>query len=277
MATANQLVNRELSYVGTKDTGKFNRDYYGYDTGKPWCCVLQWDAFREEHASDLFYDGRKTASCTAVLDWGLREGLTVGLYDGRRGDLILFDWDKSGDADHIGMIVSRNSDGSYQTVEGNTQMSGDQSTGGQVMERTRYVGYDCVRAIIRPKYEEDNLKYNAWCQGIGWAGEKTDGETAGTTGQSKRMEAVKFDKNSQITAQCHCQTYGDMNPVYAGNICGTIGESKRLESIKLDAPYKIEYRVHQQGIGWSGWAKNGEWCGVKGQSKRLEAIEVKRV
>ena len=276
MATATQIINREKSYIGTKDTGKFNRDYYGYDNGKPWCCVFQWDAFREEDASKLFYNGNKTASCTAVLDWGINKGLTVNLYDGMPGDLILFDWNKSGDADHIGMIISKNSDGSYQTVEGNTSI-GNNSNGGQVMERTRYVEYDCVRAIIRPKYKEDYLKYDAWCQGIGWTGQKTDGETAGTTGQSKRMEAVKFDVKSQITAQCHCQTYGDMNSVLPGNICGTVGESKRMEAIKLDAPYKIQFRVHVQGIGWTQWASNGQWCGTKGEGRRMEAIEVKRV
>lgn len=274
MATAKQVLNREKSYIGTKDTGKFNRDYYGYDTGEPWCCVFQWYCFREENASKLFYNGNKTASCTAVLNWGIKEGLTVDKKSGRSGDLILFDWDGTGDADHIGMIDSQNPDGSYQTIEGNTQLTGNQSTGGQVMERTRN---SCIRAIIRPKYEEDYLKYDAWCQGIGWTGQKTDGETAGTTGQSKRMEAVKFDVKSQITAQCHCQTYGDMNSVLPGNICGTVGESKRMESIKLDAPYKIQYRVHVQGIGWTDWASNGQWCGTKGEGRRIEAIEVKRV
>lgn len=122
-----------------------------------------------------------------------------------------------------------------------------------------------------------DLRYRAYVQGIGYLDWQTNGGTAGTTGQSKRMEALQFDPKSEITATCHCQSYGDMKPVYAGNICGTVGESKRMESIKLEAPYKIEYRVHQQGIGWTSWVSNGTWCGVKGQSKRLEAIEVRRV
>ena len=121
------------------------------------------------------------------------------------------------------------------------------------------------------------LQYRAYVQGIGYMSWASNGEVAGTTGQGKRMEAIQFSKDSKITATCHCQSYGDMNPVLPANICGTVGESLRMESIKLEAPYKIEYRVHQQGIGWTKWYSNGEWAGTKGQSKRLEAIQVRRV
>lgn len=121
-----------------------------------------------------------------------------------------------------------------------------------------------------------SLKYRAYVQGVGYMPWQANGTTAGTTGQGKRMEALQFAVGSKITAECHCQSYGDMKPVYEGNIAGTVGESLRMESIKLDAPYKIKYRVHQQGTGWTSWVTNGTWCGVKGQSKRLEAIEVKR-
>jgi len=281
MAYAETIINKAKSYVGYKESPPnsnscvFNRDFYGYNVSGaayPWCCTFVWDIFRMCGASSLFYNGNKTASCTAVLKWGKDSGQIVK--DGQAGDLILFDWDGSGDADHIGFIECRNADGSYTTIEGNTQISGDQSNGGEVMERKRN---SCIRAIIRPKYEVDYLEYRAYVQGVGYLPWQIDGGTAGTTGQSKRLEALQFDPKSEITAICHCQSYGDMKPVYAGNICGTVGESKRMESINLEAPYKIEYRVHQQGIGWTSWVENGTWCGVKGQSKRLEAIEVRRV
>ena len=281
MAYAETIIKKAKSYVGYKESPPnsnsciFNKDYYGYNVSGPaypWCCTFVWDIFRMCGASDLFYGGNKTASCTAVLNWGKTAGLIVK--EGQAGDIILFDWDGSGDADHIGFIKERKTDGSYITIEGNTQLTGDQSNGGEVMERNRS---SCIRAIIRPKYEVDYLEYRAYVQGIGYMDWKLDGQTAGTTGQGKRMEALQFDPNSEITATCHCQSYGDMKPVYAGNICGTVDESKRMESIKLEAPYNIEYRVHQQGIGWTAWVKNGTWCGVKGQSKRIEAIEVRRV
>lgn len=280
MATASQIINKAKSYIGYKESPPnsnsciFNRDYYGYNVSGdayPWCCTFVWDIFRMCGASNLFYGGNKTASCTAVLNWGRNNNLIVK--NGQKGDLILFDWDGSGDADHIGFIEENNGDGTYTTIEGNTAIGND-SNGGEVMERKRG---SCIRAIIRPKYEKENLMYRAYVQGTGYMPWSNDGEVAGTTGQGKRMEAIQFSKDSQITATCHCQSYGDMNPVLPANICGTVGESLRMESIKLEAPYKIEYRVHQQGIGWTKWYSNGEWAGTKGQSKRLEAIQVRRV
>ena len=114
-------------------------------------------------------------------------------------------------------------------------------------------------------------------QGLDWLPWVEEGEVCGTTGQSRRLEALRFSKESGITAQCHVQTYGDMPAVQPGEICGTTGEAKRMESIKLDAPYSIIYRVHQQGTGWTEWVPNGTWCGSKGKSIRIEAIQVKKV
>lgn len=128
---------------------------------------------------------------------------------------------------------------------------------------------------IKAVMEADGI-VRAHVQSLGWLPYVREGETAGTTGQSRRLEAVQFSVNSDITAQAHCQTYGDMAPVKAGEVCGTTGQSKRLEAIKLDAPYKILYRLHLQGTGWTDWVSNGTWCGTKGQAKRAEALEVKR-
>lgn len=137
--------------------------------------------------------------------------------------------------------------------------------------------------ITSGKFENDikalmakNGIVQAHVQSLGWLPWQDWGETAGTTGQSRRLEAVRFAKDTEITAQCHVQSYGDLPSVPAGEICGTTGQSKRMESILLNAPYAIEYRVHVQGKGWLPWAKNGEWCGTKGESRRMEAIEVRK-
>lgn len=118
------------------------------------------------------------------------------------------------------------------------------------------------------------LQYRAHVQTVGWMPWVNAGQIAGTTGQSKRLEAVQFSKNSGITAQAHCQSYGDMKPVAAGGVCGTTGEGKRMEAIKLDCDVPIIYRAHVQGIGWMPWVANGMWTGTKGESKRMEAIQV---
>ena len=158
--TAKDVMTKAISYLGVKESPPysnnviFNTDYYGhevYDSELAWCVVYVWDIFRMCDASELFYDGRKTAGCNQVLDWGRKAGLEVGKYDGRYGDLILFDWNNTGiwDADHIGFIESRNANGTYTTIEGNTS-GGNDSDGGEVMRRIRDTS--CIRAILRPKY-----------------------------------------------------------------------------------------------------------------------------
>lgn len=283
MATAKQLVEMADSFVGTSDTGQFNRDYYGYDNGAPYCCIFQWDMFQKCKAPELFFDGGKTASCTALLNWGYNRGLLVDLKDGRTGDLILFDWDDSRDADHVGMIKTHNSDGSYLTIEGNTSI-GNNGNGGQVMRRTRWVGYDHVRAIIRPKYQK-TVTYQVHQQTYGWLPFVDEGECAGYTGRSKRMESLRINSDFyDFVYGVHQQTYGDSKEFTNGQAAGVTGESKRIEGCWIKCykkgtkeSVKIRYRLHIQGTGWTGWCNNGEYCGTRGQSLRAEAIEIEFV
>lgn len=59
----------------------------------------------------------------------------------RAGDLVCFDWNRDGLADHVGLFNAWKSEraGTFQTVEGNTSTSSD-SDGGQVMQRDRERG-----------------------------------------------------------------------------------------------------------------------------------------
>ena len=116
-----------------------------------------------------------------------------------------------------------------------------------------------------------------------------DGSTAGTTGQSKRLEAIriKLSNNTSykgtIQYQTHIQDIGWQGWKMNDEMSGTSGQSKRLEAIRIKLTdelaenYDIYYRVHAQEFGWLGWAKNGESAGTAGYSYRLEAIEVKLV
>lgn len=160
MATAKDVMSVAERYIGVKESPPnsnkvvFNTDYYGSavsGSAYPWCCSFVWDVFRIAGASKLFYDGKKTAYCPTVANWGKSAHLTVPISQGRYGDIVLFDWGKDGVADHIGFIVKRYSDGSYLTIEGNTAVGND-SNGGEVMYRTRYQYQICE--IIRPKYSE---------------------------------------------------------------------------------------------------------------------------
>ncbi len=133
------------------------------------------------------------------------------------------------------------------------------------------------------------LKYSTHVQTYGWKGWSFDGEQSGTTGQAKRLEAIKIDfANSKYAGKLryktHVQTYGwEDNWTKGGQIAGTTGQAKRLEAIQIELTdemaeqYDIYYRVHSQTYGWLGWAKNGESAGTEGLAKRLEAIEIRLV
>ena len=161
MAKASEIMKLAKSYVGTKESPPysnnviFNTHYYGREVNGgnyAWCVVFVWDTFRMAGASDLFYDGKKTAWVDAVRDWAKEKGLVVPKDQGRHGDLIIFDWNHNGSGDHIGLVDAKNADGSYQTCEGNTS-SGSNSDGGEVQLRTRYPSE--IMMIIRPQYEAE--------------------------------------------------------------------------------------------------------------------------
>ena len=129
------------------------------------------------------------------------------------------------------------------------------------------------------------IGYSTHVQTYGWQGFKFDGDTAGTSGQSKRLEGIQLKLVDQpyegsIQYKTHVQTYGWQDWVSDGATSGTTGEAKRLEAIQIQLTgemadhFDIYYRVHSQTYGWLGWAKNGESAGTEGYGKRLEAIEV---
>ena len=161
MTTAKKIIDTALSYLYTYDKGNndvvFNDRYYEkHVTGEsyPWCAAFVWCIFNECGASDLFYDGKKTAYCPTIHQWGKDNGLIVPTSEGQYGDIVLFDWNNDGIADHVGFIIARNGNGTYETIEGNTATY-NYTNGGYVLKMTRY--YSSIIAIIRPKYNEKEV------------------------------------------------------------------------------------------------------------------------
>lgn len=142
-----------------------------------------------------------------------------------------------------------------------------------------------------PAYVNGNapgVTYRTHVQTYGWQKWMLNGVMAGTTGQSKRLEAINIQLTNQdvggsIEYRTHVQTYGWQGWKSNGAMAGTSGLAKRLEAIQIRltgdmaSKYDIYYRTHVQTYGWSGWAKNGQSCGSEGLSKRLEGIEIRLV
>lgn len=90
------------------------------------------------------------------------------------------------------------------------------------------------------------ISYNTYVQSTGWQGKtgdvktwKKNGQTAGTVGKGKRLEAIQI------------------------KLTGTNAKK-----------YDVYYRVNMQNYGWLGWAKNGQAAGAAGKGKRIEAIQI---
>ncbi len=124
------------------------------------------------------------------------------------------------------------------------------------------------------------ITYQAHVKDYGWLSEVYENQIAGTTGESRRMEAIKIDLDGidgTLKYQAHVQDYGWLSEVTEGQIAGTTGQSKRLEAIiiKLEnSSYSVKYRVHAKDIGWMQWVSSGQVAGTTGQSRRIEAIQI---
>jgi len=81
------------------------------------------------------------------------------------------------------------------------------------------------------KIDLQGVEYRAHVQDIGWLDWVASGEVAGTTGESRRMEAIQIVGPVQYRA--HVQDIGWMDWVNSGETAGTTGQSKRLEAIEI--------------------------------------------
>ncbi len=132
----------------------------------------------------------------------------------------------------------------------------------------------------------DNISYQVHVQDYGWMATATSYDTAGTTGQSKRVESLKITLSSDLAAmgglsvRAHVQDYGWLSSAGSDEVVGTTGQSKRLEAVQISltgelaTKFDIVYRVHIQDIGWQAWKQDGETAGTTGQSRRIEAIQI---
>ncbi len=94
---------------------------------------------------------------------------------------------------------------------------------------------------------DGGIRYTTHVQKYGWQGNpngdgsdwKTNGAMSGTSGESKRLEAICVELYGEVASH-----------------------------------YDVYYRVHSQTFGWLGWAKNGQPSGTAGYAKRLEGIQI---
>lgn len=121
----------------------------------PWCAmgVSEWYLDAGSKAFRLHHEYAYVPFMLAAAEHGLAGLAIVRLSAALPGDILCFDWDDDGVADHTGLlrevtVPSRN----LKTVEANTGIGND-SNGGRVMERERAVSqlstFHGLPAVIR--------------------------------------------------------------------------------------------------------------------------------
>lgn len=154
MATVRDVLNIARNDLGYKESpAGSNRTKYGewYGlNGQPWCMMaIQFWLNQAGVPVPL-----KTASCGSFIRAAQAHGqwVTSGY---QPGDIVIMDFPgNKAKTDHCGIVVTLLTDG-VRTIEGNTGVGND-SNGGEVMERTRPLSV--IIGAYRPHYAEETAK-----------------------------------------------------------------------------------------------------------------------
>ena len=201
MSSAAKVLEIARAEIGVKESPsgsnkvKYNTEYYGKEvsgSAYAWCAAFVWWVFKHAGCPELFYGGKKSAYCPAIADYYIANKQTVNKSEGRIGDIVLFDWNHNNSSDHIGIIESKNSDGSYVCIEGNTSV-GNNSNGGQVMRRTRH--QKDISWICRPKYTEKSSSSSSSGSSSKSSSSDSSSKTSTTTSKSTVDSAKSFSKS----------------------------------------------------------------------------------
>lgn len=186
MATASQVINiaaKEVGYSRWSDPNpgtKYGRWYaqktsspYFARNGVPYCAMfVSWVLSQ----AGMIPPGGIFAYCPTGLNNARRLGRVHDKRSAAPGDIVFFDWNHDGIADHTGIVTANK--GSYiETIEGNTSSGrrGSQSNGGGVYRRARSLSW--VLAVATPQYSNAvpsrPANTNSGLVVDGWAGPAT--------------------------------------------------------------------------------------------------------
>lgn len=156
MARASDVVRVAAAEVGVTESPansncvKYNDWYYGRQVrgaAYPWCAAFVSWVLAQAGAGAL---AARSASCPAIKSDAQRRGIyhsgSAGIAP---GDLVLYQFDRDSDPDHIGIVESV-SGSSIVAIEGNTSLTSNDN-GGAVMRRTRSKGL--IMGYVKPAYD----------------------------------------------------------------------------------------------------------------------------
>ncbi|MGN0483658.1 MAG: NlpC/P60 family protein [Lachnospiraceae bacterium] len=142
------------------------------------------------------------------------------------------------------------------------------------------------RKNVEAAAKKPGVTYGAWVEYNGWLSNVSNGKSAGTTGASLRVEAIRLkltNAKGAITYRTHVQDTGWTSWVKNGQRASAKKKGLRVEAIQIklsgeiSKEYDVYYRTHVQDRGWMSWTKNGKTAGTTGKGLRVEAYQVQLV
>ena len=144
-----------------------------------------------------------------------------------------------------------------------------------------------------------SLSLRAHVSGVGWQPAVGNGGTAGTTGQSRAVEALRVRLSGELSARytvwyrVHSAEFGWLGWACDGADAGSAGYGRAVQAVQVavlpkgdpapgdtatpfvdrsSEPPSVSYRAHVAGIGWQGAVSDGAVAGTTGQGRALEAL-----
>ena len=145
----------------------------------------------------------------------------------------------------------------------------------------------------------DAVSVEAHVSNVGWQAAVGNGGTAGTTGQSRAVEALRLRLSGELSARytvwyrVHSAGYGWLGWACDGAEAGSAGYGRAAQAVQVvvlpkgdpapgdtstpfvdrsSEPPSVSYRAHVAGIGWQGSVSDGAVAGTTGQGRALEAL-----
>ena len=154
MKQATAVIAAAKSQVGYKE-GTNNDNKFGVWYGMnhaAWCAMFVSWCFDQAHALPAL---EKFAYCPALESWAHSKGMIVPIAQVQAGDVLLFDWNHTGIAQHTGIATGPicSTTKLIPTIEGNTgpdHVGVNQSNGDGVYIKFR--SPSSIRAVVRPKW-----------------------------------------------------------------------------------------------------------------------------
>lgn len=160
MASVEDLIKITDSYKGAKEGGKLHNEILNiYNNHKPlargykvtstdaWCMTFISACFIKAGAISAL--GLAECGCQEYVNFAKKHGMIVE--EPKRGDLVFYDWNRDGVANHVGFIYLV-SGGNLFVTEGNKDD----------MVSTRVISKNAVsiKCFVRPRYDSKSVFYD---------------------------------------------------------------------------------------------------------------------